>query len=380
MKELFNNSELAAVRDNVKKFNKKIESEMSYASFLNGDVLDFDWLDYFEDVCPRIDIIVRNAKVALIQVANIEQVEKAKRITVESVKDLSKHTNYINEIDEHGDVKPGKILDIRSEETFNIYENRFLYTLLHDMERFLLDKEELLKSFEIVDKKVLEYKAKSYSEKDIVDIELKITSNSIPSDQANEKLKEKINDFKQRIKGIKIYISSWYRSEMIKSLMAQHVQFLRPPLKKTNVLLKNPNFKVATKFWDFIRNYDSVNMNQKPDVESNGNDYMLSFLNHGFLIDYSVVDSIFSSKREQKKNLSNYAVVVLGYEMKKIIELLESQGVKVDVEDLLRMLANEIDLHKNEKDDKATETGKEEIKKKFKKAMDEYLERAQEYL
>ena len=68
----------------------------------------------------------------------LELIEKAKRITVESVKDLAKHTNYINEVDpKTGDVKPGKILDIRNEETFNIYENRFLYMLLCYLRDFI---------------------------------------------------------------------------------------------------------------------------------------------------------------------------------------------------------------------------------------------------
>ena len=105
---------------------------------------------------------------------------------------------------------------------------------------------------------------------------------------------------------------------------------------------------------------------------------MLDFLNHSFLIDYAVADSVFNSKREQKKNLSKYAVVLLSFEIKKIIELLRSSGVTVDIEDLLKMLANEVELGKSDKSDK--NYGSDDIKKKFKKAMDEYLERAQEYL
>ena len=132
MTNSFDKEDLTSVKKTVRAFNRKVESEMDYKSAYNGNVLSFDWLDEFENACPRIDIIVRNAKVTLIQEANVELIEKATRITVESVKDLAKHTNYINEVDQKsGDVKPGKILNIRNEETFNIYENRFLYTLIH---------------------------------------------------------------------------------------------------------------------------------------------------------------------------------------------------------------------------------------------------------
>ena len=163
--------------------------------------------------------------------------------------------------------------------------------------------------------------------------------------------------------------------KMMKSLERAHIPFVKPPLKKTNILLKNQNFKIATKLWEFIRNYDDDQNNTQDNLNSNGTNAMLDFLNHSFLLDYAVMDSIFSSKREQKKQLSKYAVVLLSLEMKRIIELLRSQGIKIDDEELLRMLANEVN---EEKDDRLA--GSDDIKKKFKKAMDEYLERTQEYL
>lgn len=376
MTNTFNKDDLTEVKKTVRAFNRKVEAEMDYKSSYNGNVLSFDWLDEFEEACPRIDLIVRNAKVTLVQEEHIELIEKAKRITVESVKDLAKHTNYINEVDpKSGDVKPGKILDIRNEETFNIYENRFLYTLIHEMEAFVLRKEEELKKLEISDSKILEYKGKAKSNKDRINIELKITADSLPNDEVADDLKEKIKDIKKRINGIKVYIGSWYKSEMMRSLEKAHIPFVKPPLKKTNILLKNQNFKLATKLWEFIRNYDEDENNSRDNLNSNGTDAMLDFLNHGFLLDYAVMDSIFTSKREQKKQLSKYAVVLLSLEMKRIIELLRSQGIKIDDEELLRMLANEVN---EEKDDRLA--GSDDIKKKFKKAMDEYLERTQEYL
>ncbi len=224
------------------------------------------------------------------------------------------------------------------------------------------------------DSKLLEYKGKAKSDKDRVSIEVKITADSIPSDDVSDDLKEKIKDLKKRINDIKVYIGSWYRSEMMKSLEKAHIPFLKPPLKKTNILLKNPNFKIATLLWEYIRNYEEED-SSRDNQNNNGTDAMLGFLNHGFLLNYAVMDSIFTSKREQKKQLSKYAVVLLSLEMKRIIELLRSQGIKIDDEELLRMLANEVNEEKNDR-----LAGSDDIKKKFKKAMDDYLERAQEYL
>jgi hypothetical protein len=242
------------------------------------------------------------------------------------------------------------------------------------MEAFIMRKEDDLKKLEISDSKLLEYKGKAKSDKDRVTIELKITADSLPSEEVADDLKEKIKDLQKRIKDIKIYIGSWYKSEMMKSLERAHIPFVKPPLKKTNILLKNPNFKIATKLWEYIRNYEE-NDNSKDNINNNGTDAMLGFLNHSFLLDYCVMDSIFVSKRQQKKQLSKYAVALLGIEMKRIIELLRSCGIKIDDEELLRMLANEVN---EQKDDRIA--GSDDIKKKFQKAMDDYLERTQEYL
>lgn len=378
MKKNFVDNELSEqARTTTKRFRKKLASEMSYKSTYNGDALSFDWIDIVEDACPRLDIIVRNAKVALVQEANVELIEKAKRITVESVKDLARHTNYINKFDEATQsVEPGKILDIRNEETFNIYENRFLHTLIYLLDRFVYEREQEIKKLEVSDNKLLEYKAKSETPKEKVHIEVKITSDTIPSDQVNNDLQEKLKEIQKRIKRIKEYIASWMRSEMIKSLDKAHIPPVKSPIKKTNILLKNPNFKVATALWEYLNKYglDDIN-SDKDNIDNNGNDVVQGFLDHSFLIDYYVLDSISNSKREQKKQLSKYAIVMLSEEIKRIVDLLLSCGIKITEEEIMKLVAQEL------KDDKSDRlVGADDVKKKFKSAMDEYIERTQEYL
>ena len=378
MKKLLVDNELSEqARQTTKRFRKKLASEMSYKSTYNGDALSFDWIDIVEEACPRLDIIVRNAKVALVQEANVELIEKAKRITVESVKDLARHTNYINKFDEATQsVEPGKILDIRNEETFNIYENRFLHTLIYLLDRFVYEREQEIKKLEVSDNKLLEYKAKSETPTEKVHIEIKITSDTIPSDQVNDDLQKKLKEIQARIKRIKEYIASWMKSEMIKSLDKAHIPPVKSPIKKTNILLKNPNFRVATALWEYLNKYglDDIN-SDKDNIDNNGNDVVQGFLDHSFLIDYYVLDSISNSKREQKKQLSKYAIVMLSEEIQRIVDLLLSCGIKITEEEIMKLVAQEL------KDDKSDRlVGADDVKKKFKSAMDEYIERTQEYL
>ncbi len=377
MTNSFNNEYAEQARLTTKKFVKKLESEMSYQSTYNGDALSFDWLDEIEEACPRLDKIVRMAKVALIQEANVELIEKAKRITVESVKDLAKHTNYINKFDEKtGMVEPGKILDIRSEETFNIYENRFLHTLVYLIDKFVAEREAEIKNLEVSDNKLLEYKGKSQTLRENVHIEIKVTSDSVPSSDVNDDIEDQLKDVMKRIKRVKEYIGSWMRSEMIKALDKAHITPVRSPIKKTNIILKNPNFRVAAKLWDYLQRYgmDDVN-NDKENEDSNGNDVVKGFIDHAFLINYYVLDSISNSKRQQKKQLSKYAIVMLSQEIKRIVELLLTCGIKITEEEIMRLVAEEL---KEDKPDRLV--GADDVKKKFKKELDEYLERTQEYL
>ena len=377
MTNSFNEEYSEEARTSTKKFIKKLESEMSFQSTYNGDALSLDWLDMIEEACPRLDKIIRQAKVQLIQEANIELIEKAKRITVESVKDLAKHTNYIRKFDEETQsVEPEKILDIHNEETFNIYENRFLHTLVYLIDRFVAEREKEIKNLEVSDNKLLEYKAKSQTPKEHIHIEVKVTSDTIPSGDVNDELKEKMKEILARIKRVKEYIGSWLRSEMVKALDKAHIPPVRSPIKKTNILLKNPNFKVATKLWDYLNKYGMDDLDSSKDnIDNQGNDVVKGFLDHSFLINYYVLESISNSKREQKRQLSKYAIIMLTEEIKRIVDLLLSCGIKITEEEIMQLVAKEL---KEDKSDRLV--GADDIKKKFKSAMDAYLERTQEYL
>lgn len=363
-------------KQNNKIFLKKLESQMAYKSDYTGDLISFDWVDEIEAACPYIDIIIRNPKFALVREENVVKVEKAKKITVASVKDLAKHTENINKVNKDKNVEVKKILDVRNEETYNIYENRFLYTLINQLIRFVLKKEELLNNFELSDNKLLEYAADTETELEKINIEVKITSTVLPSAKVDKKIKEEIKNIKQRIKRIKQFFASWEKSEMVKALDKAHVPFVNPPIKKTNIILKNPNFRIAVKLWEFINNYDYEDKDDKKEnVDDDANDILKGFLDHSFLIDYLVLDSMVPLKREQKKKMAQHAILLLTEELKRIVNLLLSCGYEITEEDILKLIAKEI------KEDSSNRlVGTDDVKKKFKNAMEEYLERTKEYL
>ena len=367
--------ELAKKKKN--KFLKSLESNMYFKSTFSGDLLSFEWIDQIEFSCPYLDIIVRNPKLTLIREERVVNVEKSKKVTVESIKDLSRHTNYISKYDvEKNYVEPSKILNVFNEETYNIYENRFLYTLIKQVEAFVFKKEEELKNFKFNDSKVLEYSATTKTDYEKVNIELRMNSESFPDENPDSKFEDEIKMAKLRLKRIKDYIRSWNNSELFKELERLHITLINPPLKKTNILLKNPNFQIAVRLWDYLQKYDMMDKNIiRPDMEQTGRNPLQDFIDHSFLINYFVLDSISKKKRVQKEKMSKHAVLILTEEIQRTIRLLNNMGINIDDETILNLVANNLKEKKSEK-----LIGVDDVKKKFKNAMDEYLERMQDVL
>lgn len=358
-------------------FRDNISSEMFFKSELISDLMTFDWLDEIELSCVYIDNIIRNPKVTLINEESVVKIEKAKKITVDSVKDLSRHTQFIDKIDAvTNEVQPSKILIVYPEETFNTYENRFVYTLIDNLNRFVEKKESLLESYESKSTKSLEYAASTTTDTERINVEIKIDANQLPKGKSEADFEDEIAAIRLRVKKIRDYLNSWFRSEMMKSLSKAHVAFIIPPIKRTNLILKNPNYQIAMRLWGFLQSYDDNHGDgSKEGLDTSGDNLLKGILNDSFLLDYFVLDSICSSKRKQKEQLTKYAIIMVRQQLQRIIEILLNSGITISDEEILSMISSEI---KNQKS--RILIGSTDVKKKFKSAIDEYLERTQDYL
>lgn len=358
-------------------FVKNISSDMHYQSQHTSDSMSFEWVDVIEKACPYIDNIVRHPKVALINEEDVVKIEKAKKISVDSVKDLSKHTQYIEKINEiTEEIQPSKILITRREETFNTYENRFIYTLICNLSRFILNKEAFLEDFESKNNKVLEYAASTNNDIERINIEVKLSANTMPSGTGADVFAKEIENIKLRVKKIRDYITAWRRSEMYTSLEKDRVSFVVPPIRKTNLILKNPNFQVATKLWEFLQTYDEEDQNiSKGGLDTSGDDIVKAILDDAFLMNYFVLDSISSSKKAQKEKLVKYIMSSLNLHIKRAVALLLDNGIDISDQEILNMISVEINEEKNRR-----LVGSKDVRDKFKSALEEYLEKTQDYM
>ena len=94
-------------------FNSKMNSTMRVKTDYFKDANSFEWLDVFEKLLPYIEKILRNPKRFITTEEEIVKIESAKKVGVETVKHLAKHTNIIQDLDEKtGDVIPSKLLNV----------------------------------------------------------------------------------------------------------------------------------------------------------------------------------------------------------------------------------------------------------------------------
>ena len=357
-------------------FIKNIKSGMHLTSDINSDINDLEWLEIIEEVCPYLDNIVRAPKVALVSESEVRKIEKAKKTGVESVKDLSKHTDYIDKIDPvTGDVQPSKILVVFREETFNTYENRFIYTLILNLLRFLTEKEELLKDLKPKNEKLLQYSASTSNGKEKVKVDVKISTKPTRLGDDDNDLEKELNSIRKRIEKMKKFINSWLASELITSLQKQHAILVMPPIKKTNLILKNPNFQMATKLWDFLYSIDESKNSNINGLDSKGDELLRNILDDSFLMDYYVLDSISINKKDQKDKLCKYALLMIMNQVQRAVDILLQNGIKISEQELLKLLSAEIEKKAN-----ISQLGSADIKNKFKKEMDDYLALANQYL
>lgn len=152
---LYDNIDEHSVED----FSNKLDSNMHVKTDYYKDVNDLEWLDIFEDILPHLEKIMKNPKRFIKTEEEIVKIESAKKVGVETVKHLAKHTNFIQDIDKKtGDVIPSKLLNVLKEETFNTYENRFIYTLINHMNDFIRFRlENIKKNPRLKDNKKIEY-------------------------------------------------------------------------------------------------------------------------------------------------------------------------------------------------------------------------------
>lgn len=233
----------------------------------------------------------------------IVKIELVKKVTVESVKHLAKNTTFVDEIDEEtGEVTPKKILEAHKEENFITYENRFLYTLvllITDFINYKKGKGLFLEGEKNLRK--VKYEAKSKMEKQRVEMKSEVIIDASDLSDKTEQNKKIMEGLEKVQKGLE----QLHQTEMFKLLSAKRATLVKPPLKMTNVLLKNVNFQYAVKLWNYLNdNFVTKDELVKDKREFEDKSLLLTMYNESFLLNYLDFDLI--ETKDKTKPIINF--------------------------------------------------------------------------
>ena len=240
----------------LKKFIDSTSSNIIVVKDIEKKVSDTSWIDMVEECIPYLDNIIRNPRRFIVQEENIIPIEKAKAVSEEAIKHLAQNTSLIQEVHEDGTVIPIKILNVFREETIDLYENRFIKSLVDNLYKFVnerLEQNEDQSSYAKVHS-VVKYDG-VYKNKDT---EIKVNV-SLDANTDNE-VNSNNNELQERIEHIRDVVSDYKNSKMMINL--QECLPVRSPIRKTNVILKEPNFMRALELWEFLEKES-----EKPGVE-----------------------------------------------------------------------------------------------------------------
>lgn len=352
----------SATQEQNEQFKNNINSSLHVKIDSEKTIRDLQWIDVVEQTLPYIDNILRNPNRFIINEEEIVKIERARRITVESIKNLSKNTNYIQEVDKKtGDVKPSKILNINKEESYDTYENRLIYTLIQNLKVFINNKKKALENVQ-KNKNKNDKSFQYYGISKIGDEKLNInlSLNTKLDNDSNEDT-EKI--FK-RIEEIETKINDLTCCDTYRMIDKAHISLVREPIKKTNVVLKNVNFQYAMQLWNYIRD----NFEDKTRKENNNIDYhdegkLRELMNQSFLLDYLICNTMDEDKENIEKNQKTKKQI-----FNQILEKLLSLDDEITENELKNLIGEKFAVVKYK-----NQMSVQEIQKIFSQNIEKYL-------
>lgn len=220
--------------------------------------IDLKWVEAIEACTVALDTIVRNPRKFIVQEEEIVPIERARKITAESVRHLAQHTNMIARVD--GDrVTPSQILNVFREESFEIYENRFIFTLLRNLRHFIDTRYNVLFNMEQDEKKSsLSMNSEFRAGNEKISYKLEVSSQAVSTMSTTDAMNpgDENATALARIERIKRVVNGFCSSSFMRDL--EHCTPVRPPIMRTNVIQKDPNFRACLNLWQFISSYDEV--------------------------------------------------------------------------------------------------------------------------
>lgn len=292
-------------------FYNLLETGNNYCSFFSTRLMkdvDEEWVKAIEEAIPAIQHVVMNPRKFIEEDREVVNIAMARNVSPESIQHLLQHSHMIDKINDDGTVIPNRILNVFKEESYNTYENRFICTLIIELQRFIN------KRFNVIFDNSKDERGTFFEMESIIDnytetinykLEVKIREKQtdVDNEEENMGIFTRISKIHRQINDL---ASSGFMTIMKKYPAVRH------PIVKTNAIGKNLQYKACHKLWNYIHAYDRIGykvemVKQEPVISRE----LERDLYNSFLWDYFMVrnyveqtDSLNPDRAPRKKEIT----------------------------------------------------------------------------
>lgn len=287
-------------------------------------VVDEEWISMIEDSLDAINTIIEKPRRFITTEEEVVPVSLAKKISADSVRHLSQNTQFLAPSDDGG-VHPTRILNVNTVETYDLYENRFIYHLIQRLLTFV-DKRtdvifwstgnEIRNRFKMHSKIDDAYEEIEYN----VEMTVKNRQSFAENDADNMDVFMRID----RVRRLVMALRGASFCQIMNGCSA-----VRSPIQRTNLIMKDPNYRKCYQLWQFMERYDKVgyNIDVQQQALAFDDEYMVQMYTN-LINSYTV----FKSLTDDERNLQELERVQHAPVAPKFIK--EIQEVQVDSPDL----------------------------------------------
>ncbi len=287
-------------------------------------VVDEEWISMIEDSLDAINTIIEKPRRFITTEEEVVPVSLAKKISADSVRHLSQNTQFLAP-SEDGGVHPTRILNVNTVETYDLYENRFIYHLIQRLLTFV-DKRtdvifwstgnEIRNRFKMHSKIDDAYEQIEYS----VEMTVKNRQSFAENDADNMDVFMRID----RVRRLVMALRGASFCQIMNGCSA-----VRSPIQRTNLIMKDPNYRKCYQLWQFMERYDKVgyNIDVQQQALAFDDEYMVQMYTN-LINNYTV----FKSLTDDERNLQELESVQHAPVAPKFIK--EIKEVQVDSPDL----------------------------------------------
>lgn len=287
-------------------------------------VVDEEWISMIEDSLDAINTIIENPRRFITTEEEVVPVSLAKKISADSVRHLSQNTQFLAPSDD-GSVHPTRILNVNTVETYDLYENRFIYHLIQRLLTFV-DKRtdvifwstgnEIRNRFRMHSKIDDAYEEIEYN----VEMTVKNRQSFAENDADNMDVFMRID----RVRRLVMALRGASFCQIMNGCSA-----VRSPIQRTNLIMKDPNYRKCYQLWQFMERYDKVgyNIDVQQQALAFDDEYMVQMYTN-LINNYTVFKSLTDDERNLQELESVHPEPVAPKFIKEIKE------VQVDSPDL----------------------------------------------